>query len=93
MKLSNIVSLLLSFDYDLDYLEIYFESTGGEIIFNNNIIKNITNIKENLPYYFSTKTNLFQTSLITLRIKSNKNMKLLIWISVNLIIKMLLKLE
>ena len=73
MKLSNIVSLLLSFIYDLDYLDIYFESTGGEIIFNDNNIKNITNIKENLPYYFSTKTNLYQTSLITLRIKSNKN--------------------
>ena len=65
MKLSNIVSLLLSFIYDLDYLDIYFESTGGEIIFNDNNIKNITNIKENLPYYFSTKTNLYQTSLIT----------------------------
>ena len=73
IQLSNKVSLLLNFKCDLDYVEIYFESIGGEIVLDNNKAKNIQNIKKNIPYFFSTKTNLFQTSLITLRIKNYEN--------------------
>ena len=73
IQTSNKVSLLLNFKCDLDYIEIYFESIGGEIILDDNKAKNIQNIKENIPYFFSTKTNLFQTSLITLRIKNCEN--------------------
>ena len=73
IQLSNKVSLLLNFKCDLDYVEIYFESIGGEIVLDNNKAKNIQNIKKNIPYFFSTKTNLFQTSLITLKIKNYEN--------------------
>ena len=73
IQLSNKVSLLLNFKCDLDYVKIYFESIGGEIILEDNKAKNIPNIKNNIPYFFSTKTTLFQTSLITLRIKSCEN--------------------
>ena len=65
-----IISLFLTFKYDVEYLEIYFESFGGEIKLESNESKNISNIKANLPYYFYTQANLFQTSLITLRFKN-----------------------
>ena len=65
-----IISLFLTFKYDIDYLEIYFESFGGEIRLENNESKNFSNIKANIPYYFYTKINSFQTCFITFKFKN-----------------------
>ena len=68
------VSLLLGFLCDIQNLSIYVDSVGGEYDFNDNDdIKNISNIKHGFPFYFFAKANLFQTSLITFKIKNFTN--------------------
>ena len=68
------VSLLLGFVCDIQKLSIYVDSIGGEYDFNDNDdIKNISNIKHDFPFYFFKKVNLFQTSLITFKIKNFTN--------------------
>ena len=67
IQLYPIVVLSLRFKCDIYYLNISVNVFGGEIIFEeNNITKTITDIKADIPYYFSTKTTQFQTLLISL---------------------------
>ena len=74
IRINGIIAIVLAFIYDLNFLNIYVEPEGGEILFNNeNNYKNLTNLKANTPYYFYTKTTVLQTSLITLFTKYSKN--------------------
>ena len=74
IDLGSVIALILQFYFPIDYMTIYAKTEGGAINFeSNNITKTLTYMKRKNPYYFFTKTTIYQVSNITLVSKYKNN--------------------
>ena len=61
-------------NYNINNIGFKFDILGSMLQLFNNTPNNMTNLKENVDYFFYTKTQRFNNIIFTLTIKNNSNM-------------------